>query len=429
MRAVAYARFSSDNQRDESIDAQLKYISEFAVRQNYELVKCYTDEARSATTDRRPGFQRMMSDATQDLFDIVIVHKLDRFSRDRYDFAYYRRHLKKNGIRLISVLENLDDSPESVLMESVFEGIAEYYSKNLAREVMRKGLLPNAEKCLHNGGIPPLGYNVGPDQKYVINEYEAEAVRLIFNMFARGDGYAEIIDALNEKGYKTKMGRSFCSNSLHCLLKNEKYKGTYIFNRTQRKVEGRRNGNVIKPDEEIIRIPGGMPAIVSEEKWREVAIRMERNKHLKSSYKANKVYALSGKIFCGRCGSAMVGNTTKSNSKPYSYYECSTKKRTRKCDMKSIGANYIDQEVIIALYDNIFSPKAIGPFTNKVYEYADKRKKEIPEYIKDARKQLQQIESEISNIVNAIAKGMFFESMRSKMEELEDRKSRYKNKY
>lgn len=220
MRAVAYARFSSDNQRDESVDAQLKYISEFSVRQNYELVKGYTDEAKSATTDRRPGFQRMISDATHDLFDIVIVHKLDRFSRDRYDFAYYRRHLKKNGIRLISVLENLDDSPESVLMESVFEGIAEYYSKNLAREVMRKGVLPNAEKCLHNGGIPPLGYDVGPDQKYVINEYKAEAVRLIFNMFARGDGYAEIIDALNEKGYKTKTGRSFCSNSLHCLLKN-----------------------------------------------------------------------------------------------------------------------------------------------------------------------------------------------------------------
>jgi site-specific DNA recombinase len=175
IRAAAYARYSSDNQREESIDAQLRAIREYCDRNGIRLVKIYTDEARSATTDDRPGFLQMIQDSALGLFDAVIVHKLDRFSRDRYDSAFYKRQLKKNGVRLISVLENLDDSPESIILESVLEGMAEYYSRNLAREVM-KGMKETALQCKHTGGKPPLGYDVAPDGTYVINEQEAKAV-------------------------------------------------------------------------------------------------------------------------------------------------------------------------------------------------------------------------------------------------------------
>lgn len=135
-RVALYARFSSDNQRSESIDAQIRAMTAYCQHHHYIIVDTYIDEAKSATTDRRPDFQRMIEDSKKGIFDIVLVHKLDRFARNRYDSAVYKRELKKNGVSVYSVLENLDNSPESIMMESVLEGMAEYYSQNLGREVI-----------------------------------------------------------------------------------------------------------------------------------------------------------------------------------------------------------------------------------------------------------------------------------------------------
>jgi len=145
-KAVLYARFSSDNQREESIDAQLRALREYCERNGIVVIHEYCDRARSATTDDRPEFLDMIADSKTKDFDFIIVHKLDRFSRNRYDSAYYKRELKKNGVALISILEYMDDSPESVILESVLEGMSEYYSKNLAREVM-KGMKESAMQC------------------------------------------------------------------------------------------------------------------------------------------------------------------------------------------------------------------------------------------------------------------------------------------
>lgn len=135
-RVAQYARFSSDNQRSESIDAQIRHMNQFCKQNHWQVVATYTDEARSATTDNRPQFQQMINDSSKGLFDIVLVHKLDRFSRDRYDSAIYKKKLKKNNVRLCSVLERLDNTPESIMMESVLEGMAEYYSKNLSTGII-----------------------------------------------------------------------------------------------------------------------------------------------------------------------------------------------------------------------------------------------------------------------------------------------------
>ena len=131
-------RFSSDNQRSESTDAQVRAMKEYCKRKNIEIVDIYVDEAKSATTDKRPAFQQMIADSSKRIFDAVIVHKLDRFARNRYDSAFYKRELKKNGVSLYSVLENLDDSPESIILESVLEGMSEYYSQNLSRETKKE---------------------------------------------------------------------------------------------------------------------------------------------------------------------------------------------------------------------------------------------------------------------------------------------------
>ena len=181
MKVAVYARFSSDNQRQESIDAQIRAIKTYCDKNKYDIIHIYQDEAQSAKTDKRTQFAQMIRDSKDVIFQAIIVHKLDRFARNRYDSAYYKRLLKNNGVKLISVLEQLDDSPESVILESVLEGVAEYYSLNLAREV-KKGMNENALKALHNGGIAPLGFHVNPDQSYSINPSEADSILLIFKI-------------------------------------------------------------------------------------------------------------------------------------------------------------------------------------------------------------------------------------------------------
>ena len=206
--AWAYARFSSDHQREESIDAQLRAIQDYCQRSGYVLTNIYRDEAKSATTDDRPQFQQMFKDVNSTPPDVVIVHKLDRFSRDRYDSAFYKRKLKERGVQLVSVLENIDGSPESIILESVLEGMSEYYSKNLAREV-KKGKNETAHQCKHNGGNPPLGYNIDENGNYVINPSEAAVVRQIFEMYAEDTSYTKMAEKLNKQGHRTKWGRAF----------------------------------------------------------------------------------------------------------------------------------------------------------------------------------------------------------------------------
>lgn len=195
--SVIYARYSSDNQREESISAQIFECKQYAKNNGLIVIKAYTDEARSATTDDRPNFLKMMDEAKLGYFNNILVHKLDRFARNRYDSAIHKKRLRDLGIKLISITQLLDDSPESAILEAVLEGMDEYYSKNLAREAM-KGMNENARKCLHNGGIAPLGYDVTEDKRYVINESEAQIVHKIYDMYAKGYGYSKIIDELKK---------------------------------------------------------------------------------------------------------------------------------------------------------------------------------------------------------------------------------------
>ncbi|MDO5479729.1 MAG: recombinase family protein, partial [Clostridia bacterium] len=277
-RVALYARFSSDNQRSESIDAQIRAMKAYCKQHNFVIVDTYVDEAKSATTDKRPAFQQMISDSANHGFDILLVHKLDRFARNRYDSAVYKRELKKNGVLVYSVLENLDDSPESIMMEAVLEGMSEYYSQNLARETM-KGMRETALQCKHTGGKPPLGYDVDEvSKRLVINPEEAETVKIIFGMYSEGYGYSPILERLWKEGRKTKCGKDFAKNSLYSILTNPKYQGMYVFNRSSAKsIAGTRNTHSYKDDDEIIAIDGGCPEIVSKEIYDKVQKRITEN--------------------------------------------------------------------------------------------------------------------------------------------------------
>lgn len=264
---VAYARFSSDNQRVESIEAQERAIKEFCLKNNFNLVKVYKDEAISGTSVKdREKFVEMINDSKNKSFKFVVVHKFDRFARNRYDHALYEKRLEDNGVKLLSVLEQLNDSPESVILKPVLTGMNEYYSLNLSREV-KKGLNENALKCVHNGGTVPLGYDIGEDRRYIINE--AEIVRTIFKLYLNGVGYANIADMLNKEGYRNKAGKEFRKTSVRDFLLNEKFVGNYVYGKKDK--NGKLTGKEIK-------IEGGMPQIISSEDFYRVQERINKRK-------------------------------------------------------------------------------------------------------------------------------------------------------
>ena len=269
---VSYSRFSSEMQHETSIEAQQDAINKFAKANGYTVIEEYVDRAKSATTTaKRDEFNRMLEDSGSGKFKYVIVHKFDRFARNRLDSTIAKAILNKNGIRVISVLEPTNDTPEGELMEGMFELLAQYYSSNLGREVM-KGFTVRANKCLHNGSKPPLGYDVDPaTQKLVINKEEAQIVKTIFEMYVKGYGYERIINTLNEHGSHTKAGNEFNKNSLHDILRNRKYAGYYVYNQW----DGKHNRHKAKPVEEVICIPNGCPAIISEELFNRAAEIME----------------------------------------------------------------------------------------------------------------------------------------------------------
>lgn len=406
MIAAAYARYSSDNQREESIDAQIRAIRKLCDDRGYTLGEIYTDEARTATTDKRPGFQQAIADAEAKKFDILVIHKMDRFSRDRYDSAIYKRRLKKAGVQLISVTEPmLDGSPESGILESMLEGMSEYYSKNLAREVM-KGMKENAFNTQFNGGIAPLGYNI-VDKAYVINEVEAAAVRLIFAMYLDGKGYGKIIDELNIQGYKTKRGNSFGKNSIYEILYNERYTGVYIFNKA---VKG--NAHQLKSEEDIIKVEGGIPAIISKEDYEKV--RDMKSKVRPAAFRATIPYLLSGKIYCGACGAAMIGKKSPNRQGGfYQYYVCGNRHQTRTCNAAFIRADKLEKLACDEINAAFFKGDGARDMAQKAYDLIQKQG--VPDTA-SIDKQINELSRQINKFIEAIADGIRYSDIKSKYE-------------
>ena len=421
-RVAQYARFSSDNQRTESIDAQLRAMNQFCKQQHWQVVATYTDEARSATTDNRPQFQKMIADSGKGIFDIVLVHKLDRFSRDRYDSAIYKKRLKKNNVQLCSVLERIDDSPESIMMESVLEGMAEYYSRNLGREVM-KGMKETALQCKHTGGCPPLGYDVGEDRKLVVNQHEAEAVKAIFEMFAEGYGYSAIADYLNEHGYTTKRGHIFAKNSLYEILKNEKYTGVFVFNRAAAKSDSRRNNHAYKTNDNIIRVPGGCPAIISKHLFEKVQRIKAANRRNTGRYHSKEFYLLTGKVYCGVCGKRIQGNLRFSGERKNRHctYRCDEPKQL--CKNKENNKDYLDAYVADLLRQKIFNKAALRRRINAVNKYIASYNAEFDKHYESIKSELEEVTIALANITVAVEKGVLTDDIIERSEALEQRKS------
>ena len=259
-KAVIYARFPSDMQREESIDAQVRACREHCIRKGYAVSNIYVDEAKSGRQIvNRDAYNRMMADATEHKFDVIVFHKLDRNARNEFTYYSFQHTLAQLGISYEYAAQPLDSSPEGRMMENVLVGMVAYYSRNLAKET-KKGMNENAYKGLFNGGRPPFGYKI-VDKKYIIDPHEADGVKLVFSMFLDGHGYAKIAHALAVRGYKTKDGHNFAKNSLYDILSNEKYIGNYIFNKTPRRDNRTRNTHSREISSDLIRVDGIIPLL------------------------------------------------------------------------------------------------------------------------------------------------------------------------
>ena len=433
VRAALYARFSSDNQRNESIDAQVRAIKEFAKANGILIVAEYIDRAKSATTDDRPEFQRMIQESAKGNFQMLIVHKLDRFARNRNDSIAYRMKLQRNKVALLSVLEPFDeDRPETILLQSVIEGMNEFYSRNLAREV-RKGLKENALHCKHTGGIPPLGYDVDKASRLlIINEHEAAAVRLIFQMFLEGQSYDAIVKALQSRGYRTKANKPFGKNSLYEILRNAKYKGLYTYNRAAPAdpYTKKRNSHRDNMPEDMIIVPDGVPAIISAEDFDKVQqVLAKRKLCYRGTDRHKETYLLTGKIFCGKCGHTYTGNRKKStgNRAPIVTYRCNNQSRRTKivCSNREVNRDYIEAFVIRQIERSIFNKRMANVILDRFEEYLREKNKEMSRTLKHLESQIHAIDEKLENLSDVLADGVERKQRQivlDKMEKLEDEK-------
>ena len=416
MRIACYCRYSSDNQREESIEGQLRAIQDWSEKNDHVIVREYIDRALSAKTDDRPEFLRMIKDSKNHYFDAIVVHKLDRFSRSRYDSAFYKKKLKENGIKLYSVLENFSDDPESIILESVLEGMNEYYIANLAREV-QKGKNENAYECKFNGGTPPLGYDIDSNKKYIINEDEAKIVKYIYELYLNGYGLISIAQELNKNGYKSKIGRSFTKNSITDILRNEKYTGVYIYNKTYTN----KKRNFTRNDE--IRIENGIPIIISKEVFNMVQMKREENRKNCGTFSAKRIYLFAGLVKCGKCGGNYVGWTRKCRGTEKRFYMCSSRNKISKCEGRYIDADELENAVYNILSNKIFTTDDLDNFVEGVNKAYQELNSDAQSQIENVEKAIKDIDNKITNIVKAISTGINSESLLNELKELESNKS------
>ena len=200
--AVIYARYSSDSQTEQSIDGQLRVCEEYAKKNNILIVQTYIDRAMTGTNDKRPDFQQMLKDSYKKQWDYVLVYKLDRFSRNKYESVVHKKTLKENGVKLISAMENIPDSPEGIILESLLEGMNQYYSAELAQKIKR-GMHETRLKGLFQGGALAYGYKV-EERKIIIDLESANVVKYIFEQYDLGMYASDIVNELNSKGIKIK---------------------------------------------------------------------------------------------------------------------------------------------------------------------------------------------------------------------------------
>lgn len=409
--AVVYARYSSHNQRDVSIEQQVGACRKYADSMGLSVIRIYDDHALTGKNDNRPQFQQMLKDAGSEAFDYVIVYSTDRFSRNKYDSAVHKHELKMHGVKVLSATENFSDDPMGTMMETIMEGFAQYYSEELAQKI-RRGMRNNAEKCIVLTRAP-LGYDKGPDGKYVINDKEALVVQEIFRRVANKEPFVRIFEDLNSRGILTKHGKKWDRSAFNKILVNERYIGVYTY--------------------QDIRIEDGIPPIVEKSLFYQVQEYVTQKPKARNGVqkrrRENGVYLLTGKLFCGECGSPMVGSSgTSKSGKMHYYYGCkSAVGKDKSCTKKKVQRDMAEELVAEHVYTIISQPDTAARIADDLIKYMSEHRETDEMIMLQGR--LDTVKKEIKNIVDVIRKGVASSHLTQALEELEQEESSLKAKY
>lgn len=407
-RVAVYARFSCDKQRDASIEDQVSEAERYCSERGYEIVKVYPDYAISGRSDDRPQFLQMIEDARQGAFDTVLVWKMDRFARNMQDQYYYEKLINDAGVRLESVKEHISgNSIEASMSKGMLAIFAQIRSQQSAEDTMR-GMLGKARKCQYLG-VTQFGYSHDGDT-ITLDPVQAPIVREIHTRYLSGDPQKSIVEWLNSIDVRGNRGRPVGFTFVSNILKNDLYCGVYKWG----KVKDERGKVVLGPDGNpmpLVRVEGGMPAIVTPEEKAECIRRMGFRKRANP----NSDYPLSGKMFCAVCGSPMHGETcTNHMGTVYHRYCCQGKR-------KACSGVYWKEQTEAAITDTIRKllarPEVAETIADRFEKYRARKRPEAS--IEAANSDLRTICRQRDNLVKAVQDGMPYAHVREKMEKLD----------
>ena len=393
--AVEYLRYSSDRQAEQSIEGQKRVCDEFAKRNDIVIVDTYIDRAMTGTNDNRPDFQRMIKDSAKREWDYVLVYKFDRFSRNKYETAIYKKALRDNGVKVISATEHIPDSPEGIIFESMLEGYAEYYSAELSQKV-RRGMNETRLKGNYTGGHILYGYKK-QDKKLVIDEERAEVVRFIFEQYSIGVYVKNILLELDRRGVTYK-GKPFVRSTVYNILKNEKYAGIYHF-----------NGQIIE---------NMFPQIVPTDIFEKVRAKVQKNHYGKHSVQV--VYLLRNKLKCGYCGQSVNAEcgTSQNGEKKY-YYKCLGKKHHR-CNKSVIRKDILEKLVLDKIVSELTRPQIMNAIVANLMQIQELQAKEASA-LNMILKEKRQTDTALNNLMAAIEQGIISNTTNKRLHELESK--------
>ena len=382
MNAVIYARYSCDRQTEQSIEGQRRDCETYARLHNMTIQKEYVDRHISGKTDDRAAFQQMITDSDKGAFDMVICWKTDRFARNRYDSAVYKKRLRDNGVEIVYAAESNISGAEGIIIEGVMEALAEYYSAELA-EKMRRGMRESALKGQAISRCRALGLKTDEHKRFVIDEKTAPTVRFIFEHYAAGESAMSIVEQLNAKGLRTSQGNPFNKSSIPRIIQNEAYRGVYISKSYD------------------VRIEGAIPAIIDDELWERAQTMLKLNRQLKAKNEPKADYILSGKLYCS-CGSLMRGMSGHSaTGEVYRYYTCPNKD----CHLRNIPKDDLEGKVMQSIVDHLLQPESMEALAEAMVE-VQKADVEKPNAERVAIEQsLSDVRRRSKNILDAIENG------------------------
>lgn len=388
VRAVIYARYSEGpKQTDRSIDGQVSDCTDYATRNGMQIVNVYADRHISGKSIvGRDEFQRMLDDADDGLFDAVIVWKIDRFGRNRNDTAVSKMRLKRAGVKLHYAMETVPEGPEGIILESLLEGLAEYYSEDLRQKVTR-GIREAAKRGKWSPGVLPYGYKKDNDGRPVIDDEKAAVVREIFQLHNAGNNTPTIERILAQKGVIIKKA------TIYRILKNDRYLGRWM----------------------IAGVAMDVPAIIDENTFDETQKHFDTSRG--GSGKALTDYLLSNKCQCGLCGSVMIGDSGRGKAgKMYSYYKCSKRKHDNACKLPAMSASTLEKLVLENTRDKMLTDDVIEKIADRALEL---QKNATTAYdIARIENTLRDIRTKRKNILAAIEAGAYMPEFNQRLNDL-----------